>query len=125
MPPSKTWKQKERDAAAKFGCLRNVLSGSAGRDDRSRSDTTHEALFIECKYREVHAARTLWEKTKALAAKEKKTPVLALADKGKRGQLFVIHEDDLETVLGELKKLSALNRSLDDMQDYEDLIDGS
>jgi hypothetical protein len=97
----KPWKQAERRVAEMFGCLRQVLSGSSGRPDKSASDSTHETLFIECKYRESHTTRTLWEGTRALARKERKTPVVALVDKGKPGALLCIHGDDFPAVIAE------------------------
>jgi len=94
---SGTWKNAERAIARFFGAERSP-AGSNNRPDRTASDSMHEVLFIEVKYRASHAVRTLWERTRALAAKEKKVPVLALADKGKQGKLLVIHEDDFDSV---------------------------
>jgi hypothetical protein len=96
-----TWKRRERDAAALFGCRRQPLSGSAGRDDRSRSDSTHDRLFIETKTRAATAVRALWEATRQAARKEGKTPLLVIFDKGKAGGLIVCHEDDLAAVAAE------------------------
>jgi hypothetical protein len=84
-----------------FGCNRQVGSGSAGRPDLTASDSTHPTLFIESKLRDRHTARTLHDATKRLAAREGKTPVLALFDKNRPGCLVVIHSDDLATVLAE------------------------
>jgi hypothetical protein len=58
-------------------------------------------LFIESKLRQQHAARTLHDATKRLAAKENKTPVLTLFDKGRPGCLLVVHSDDLTAVMAE------------------------
>ncbi len=90
-----TWTAKERRAARLFGAERQPLSGSAGRDDRSRSDSTHGKLYIESKLKAKTAVRSLWEDTALKAKSEHKTPVLALYDKGKAGGLFVVHERDL------------------------------
>lgn len=98
MPPTKTWKQAERRVAALFGALRQRLSGSSGRTDCSAADTTHPTLFIEVKYRESHAVRTLYEETVKKARKEHKTPLVCLVDKGKPGFLLCLHCDDLELV---------------------------
>src|SRR5262249_37238759 len=81
---------------------RQVLSGSCGRGDRSRSDTTHERLFIESKLRASSSVRSLWEKTRELARRERKVPVLLLYAKGKPGVLIVVHENDLAAVASEL-----------------------
>jgi hypothetical protein len=96
-----TWKQRERQGAALFGAKRQVLSGSGGRDDRSRSDSTHPRLFVETKLRQRHATRVLWDATAALAKRESKTPVLILASKGRPGVLVCVHSDDLPVMLAE------------------------
>jgi len=100
-----SWKRRERDDDAKFGARRKVLSGSSGRDDRTCSDSTHERLFTETKLRASSAVRSLWEKTRDLARKEGKTPVVILYDKHKQGGLIVVHEGDLLAVARELGSL--------------------
>ncbi len=91
-----TWKARERKAAAIFGTKRQRCSGSSGREDETRSDSKHEKLFIEVKSRKgQHAAQTLYDSTKLLAVKEDKTPVLALATKGRPGFLLCVHSNDL------------------------------
>ena len=92
---SRTWKKAEGRVAALFGARRPPLSGSSGRDDTTCSDSTHPRLFIEVKYRERHTVRTLYDKTKILAKKEGKIPVLALIDKNRPGFLICVHSDDL------------------------------
>ena len=98
---SSTWKKAEERVASLFGARRQVLSGSSGRNDRTSSDSTHPRLFIEAKYRERHATRSLFEETKALARKEGKTPLVALIDKARPRCLVCIHCDDLPTVVAE------------------------
>lgn len=96
MGSNPAWKKRERQVAGFFGCKRNILSGTASRPDLlSASDSTDRDLFIETKAHKSHAARSLWEKTRPLARKEAKLPVLALADNGKPGFLVVVHSDDL------------------------------
>jgi hypothetical protein len=97
-----TWKRRERDAARRFGVHRQPGSGSGGRADQTRSDSTHERLYIEAKLRAASSVRTLWEKTAALARREAKTPVLMLYAKGKPGGLVVCHESHLQAVAAEL-----------------------
>ena len=97
----RTWKKAEGRVADLFGARRQVLSGSSGRDDLTRSDTTHLRLFVEAKYRERHAVRSLFDETKALARREHKTPVVALIDKGRPGCLVCVHCDDLPDVVAE------------------------
>lgn len=97
----RTWKKAEGRVAALFDARRQVLSGSSGRDDATRSDTTHPRLFIEAKYRERHSVRSLFDATKALARKEGKMPVVALVDKNRPGCLVCVHCDDLPTIAAE------------------------
>lgn len=98
---SRTWKKAEGRVAALFGARRQVLSGSSGRDDATRSNTTHPRLFVEAKYRDRHAVRSLFDATKALAHKEGKTPVVALIDKSRPGCLVCVHCNDLPLVVSE------------------------
>jgi hypothetical protein len=100
----RTWQRKEQRAAALFGSLRKVLSGSSGRDDETRSDSVHPRLFIESKLRPKTAARSLWEATRILARREGKVPVVMLFDKGKPGGLVIVHQDDLQAVAAELAR---------------------
>jgi hypothetical protein len=97
-----SWKRRERNAAGTFGAQRQVLSGSCGRLERSRSDTTHERLYIESKMRAKTSVRSLWEKIRKVARREHKIPVLMQYDKGKPGALIVVHENDLAAVAAEL-----------------------
>lgn len=103
----RTWKKAESRAAALFGARRQPLSGSSGRDDTTSSDSTHPRLFIESKYRDRHAVRTLYDKTRALALKEGKTPVLTLFDKNRPGFLICVHSDDIAAVAAEVVKTTA------------------
>jgi hypothetical protein len=97
----KPWKRRERQVAATFGCRRQVLSGSSGRDDRSQSDSTHDRLFIETKARAHHAARTLYDEVAKKARAEGKIPLVALATNGRPGVLLATHSDHLDAVLAE------------------------
>src|SRR5262245_28898632 len=97
-----SWKRRERNAASLFGAQRQVLSDSCGRGERSRSDTNHDRLFIETKLRASSSVRSLCEKTRELARRESKVPVLMLYAKGKPGGLIVVHENDLAAVASEL-----------------------
>lgn len=97
MTVSSTWKRAEREVARLFGAER-APAGSNNRPDRTASDSTHETLFIEVKYRVNHAVRTLWQDAHQKAVKEDKVPVLALATRGSHGKLLVIHEDDFDAV---------------------------
>lgn len=103
-----TWKAAERRVAALFGTLRQRLSGSSGRADETAADTKHPRLFIEVKYRESHAVRTLFDATLAHARKEGKLPVVALVDKRKPGFLLCLHIDDLAAVAAEIVRCEEL-----------------
>lgn len=98
---SKHWKNIERKVAVFFGSERTPLSG--GNSKITRSDSIHDKLFIETKYRKEHAVINLWRNTKELAKKENKTPVVCLAEKGKPGFFVMVHSDDLELVSTFLK----------------------
>lgn len=98
---SKNWKNVERRVAAKAGSERTPLSG--GNSKITRSDSLHERLFIETKYRKKHAVIALWDRTKILADKEGKIPVVALAERGRKGFWWLIHVDDLDRVSLELR----------------------
>jgi hypothetical protein len=99
--PNKTWKASERKVAKSFGTKRNSLSGSNSKV--SSSDTTHDKLYIENKYRVKHTAITLWTDTKEKAKKENKTPVVCLCEKNKKGFWVLVHIDDLKQVADEME----------------------
>ena len=102
-----TWKTGERKTARQFGAERQVGSGSLGRADRSRSDSTHERLFIECKHAKRHAVITLWDNTNKHAKKEKKTPLVVLRVKGRPGSWYLIKDSDLERIADERRNGSS------------------
>ena len=93
---SKTWKSIERKIAAYFGSVRTPLSGGSSR--HTRSDSLHDLLFIETKYRVSHSAVTLWRSTKEMADVENKIPVVCLSEKGKQGFWIVCHSSDLTSI---------------------------
>lgn len=97
MTVSETWKAAERRAARFFGAERS-FAGSNRRPDRTKSDTTHPDVYIEVKYRERSAARSIWSDADAKAHKEGKVPVVALFDKSRQGFLLVVHEGDFDSV---------------------------
>ena len=93
---SKTWKNIERKIASFFGSERTPLSG--GNSKITRSDSLHDLLFIETKYRKKHSAVTLWRETKELADKEGKIPVVCLSEKGRKGFWVCCHSGDLTAI---------------------------
>ena len=97
MVADKAWKQRERLVAAFFGAKgRTPLSG--GNSGHTRSDTLHERLFIEHKHSVRHAITNLWDKTRTMAHKEKKIPVVTLSVKGRPGFWVLTHSSDLTAV---------------------------
>lgn len=92
----KKWKRRERQVAADFGARRTPLSG--GNSAHTRGDIIHDRLYVEIKTRAKHAACRLYDQTKLLAREEGKTPVVALAENGRRGYLLVIAPEDLAAV---------------------------
>ncbi len=91
-----TWKKIEMKIAKFFGSTRTPLSG--GNSKITRSDSLHDLLFIETKYRKTHSAITLWRNTRQLALSENKIPVCCLAEKGKAGFWVVCHSSDLTAI---------------------------
>jgi hypothetical protein len=89
------WKGRERQAAALLGARRQALSGSAGRPDRSASDSTRIRLYMEVKPRQKHTVHSLYAKVKTAAGREKTIPVLVLASKRRPGHLLVVASRDL------------------------------
>ena len=102
----KHWKAAERRASALFSARRNRLSGSSNRDDQSRSDSTHERLFIETKVYSSMAVISLYDETRAHAKREKKTPVLMLAKKHRKGFIIACDVRDLAKVAAELAEVA-------------------
>jgi hypothetical protein len=120
-----TWKRRERDAARLFGAERQPLSGSTGRPDLSRSDSTHGRLFLEVKLRQHHAAVALLDAVRKLARKEGRIPVVALATKQRPGIVLVLDADDLPAVAREYERANALPADCDPPEDWPPLAGGS
>jgi len=97
MPPTNTWKQRERQVAADFGTKRTPLSG--GNSGHTRSDTLHPTLFIEHKHRKAHAVVKLYDETAEMAASEGKVPVVTLSQHGRAGYLIVVAPEHLDTLI--------------------------
>lgn len=93
----KAWKQFERRVASDWQTTRTALSG--GNSKVTRSDTHHPQLFLECKLNARSPFWTLFLKTRPLAKKEGKTPMLCVGNKNHPGYLVVVHIDDLPLLL--------------------------
>ena len=97
------WKQWEREIARFFGAERNRLSGSSGRSDLTRSDTTHPDLYIEVKHGDISRflnaeGRVAIQEAGKHAALEGKTPLIAIHPKGKWGFWILLHSRDFDAV---------------------------
>ena len=107
----KAWKQRERNAAKLFGGERAPLSGGNGKITRAdvikkNSDGTIDnefPLFVEVKLRKKHSVVTLYDDTLALAKKERKIPVIVLAEKNRPGFWVMCKASDLQTVADEME----------------------
>jgi hypothetical protein len=100
----RTWQRREADAAAIFGARRAVGSGSGGRPDLSRSDSTHSVLYLETKLRQRHAVVALLDAVRRLAKREGKVPVVVLATKQRPGVVLVLDANDLPAIAAEYAK---------------------
>jgi len=89
----KAWKAFERRVAQFFGGVRCPVLGT-----ETKADVDHPVLFVECKQRAKHTVVTLWDNTKRRAKKEKKIPVIALAEKNRPGFWIMLHSDDFSAV---------------------------
>ena len=102
-PTSKsTWKGFERTVAEFFGTKRVPLSGSNS-GHNTNSDSLHPSLYIECKVRGKISLWSLFEDTENKAKVEKKLPIVAIKEKGKKGYLLLIRPENLVDI-AEVKK---------------------
>jgi len=97
------WKGRERKTADFFGGERTPLSGMNSK--HTGADVIHDELFIEHKQRKSHAVIRLWDKTKALATKEEKIPVVTLSEKGRPGFWVLVKEKDLVAVANQRQRV--------------------
>lgn len=103
-PTSKSsWKGFERVVARFFGTERVPLSGSNSRHN-TNSDSLHEHLYIECKLRGKISLWELFKDTENKAKIEKKTPIVAIKQKGEKGFLILIRPEDLDKISSHIKK---------------------
>lgn len=94
---SEAWKAAERRVAKAFGSVRTPLSG--GNSRHTGSDSLHRRLFIETKYGERYkAVVNLWDRSKKIANKERKIPMVAIVRPGRHGFWILFHVDDLEEI---------------------------
>lgn len=97
-PTSKSaWKQLERRIAEMFGTKRVPLSGSNS-GHNTNSDSLHPKLYIECKLRQKIAIWPLFVDTEKKAKVENKIPIVAIKQKGEKGELLVIRPTDLQKI---------------------------
>ena len=96
---TRAWKKSEEKLARFFGSTRRPLSG--GNSKTGRDDSLHPVLFLENKYTSRSALWTLYRKTRELAKKEDRIPVIGISEPAAPGTLLVIHTDDLLKVFVE------------------------
>lgn len=84
---SPAWKHAERRVAVILEGKRIPLSGASAYT--AKGDVELPGIFIEVKYRKRHTVFTLWNDVKAVALKERKEPVLVLAQRGGHIRLAV------------------------------------
>lgn len=99
------WKNMERRNANRFGARRNPLSGSASAHN-TNSDSLSESVYIECKVRAKFSIWELYKDTEEKAKIEKKIPLVAIHQKGERGDLYVLRPEnviELAKIMEEMK----------------------
>jgi len=96
------WKGRERLVAAFFGVRRTPLSGQ--NSGHTSADIIHDTLFVEHKHRAAHAIVSLFKKTRELAKKEGKIPVVTLSVKHDNGFYVMCHSSDLQAVANQRAK---------------------
>ena len=89
----KTWKAFEQRVARFFGTRRNPLSG--GNSGNTRSHSRHDSLSLESKHGKRNALWSLFLKTRPLAVKEGKIPVICTGSSNQEGFLVTVHSNDL------------------------------
>lgn len=108
--PDKAWKKRERNAAKLFNGVRPALSGinskitgaDAIRINKDGTIDNEFPLFVEVKLRKKHTVVTLYDETAAKAKKEKKTPVIILAEKNRPGFWIMCKAKDLQLIAKEM-----------------------
>jgi hypothetical protein len=102
----KLWKAVERKIAKLFGTERSPCSGMSGK--MTASDTLHERLFIEVKYRAKNVVATWFKQAEQKGKKEGKLPVIVLHIKGTHTWLAICSLSDMPQVASYLD-LEVLN----------------
>lgn len=99
----KTWKKQERRVADFFGTTRTPLSGENSKHNTG-SDTLHDNLYIECKYRKNMSVLNWMKSVEIKAREEDKIPVLSLKSKTRMFDYFLIRRDHLDKLVEERLK---------------------
>ena len=97
---TKTWKNRERVVAKKFGSERTPLSG--GNSKHTRSDTLHPRLYIECKHRKRNATINLFLDSEVKAKLENKIPLVCLTQHCVSGEFILCRLDDIKKIADEV-----------------------
>ena len=101
-----TWKKRETQAAALFGARRQRCSGSSGRDDLSRSDSTHPRLFLEVK---LQASTPLRNKLDDARRQYRQTTILDATSHIMHPTMLAVHSEDLDEVLKDIDAVQMLD----------------
>ena len=87
------WKGSEREVAKAFDTTRAPVCNNL-----THSDTFHLSCYIEVKKRKRFWIWGLFEDTKKKALAEKKIPIVAIKQKGKKGFLILLRPEDIKEV---------------------------
>lgn len=109
MPKSYTWKKTESKIAKVFDTKRTMFSGS--NSGISSSDTLHNKIYVECKTKEKHSVKTLFDETKKKAKLEGKIPVIILKENNSDDVLWVFEQNDIFNILKEID-LNSINKDI-------------
>lgn len=117
MPPTKTWKDKEREGASELnpGAGKRVPLSGSNSGHRTSSDARHtNGLYCEMKHRKRHAILQLLDETMKQAKKELKIPIVRLTQLNMRGAAYLIHSRFLDDFLITL----CVNRCVSPFEDF-------
>lgn len=92
----KTWKKVERRIAREFGTTRTPLSGISSK--HTQSDTLHDKLFIEIKYRQKIPFYKIYKETIEKAKKEGKIPLVIFVEKHSEKPIVMCSLKDIKDI---------------------------
>jgi len=89
----RTWQKFEQKMGEWFGGSR-----SGPMQAKNANDIKHDFIHCQCKAAKRHAILTVWREASEEAKKDGKIPVVAIREKGKRGDFLLIKKEDLVAV---------------------------